>query len=78
MDRAQVIGGLVLVGLLVFQVWVTLRVWRSPLYERSQKLNQSKLIWLLPALGAVFTFAVLTSEERADRDHGKPPTQFRS
>jgi hypothetical protein len=69
---------LVLVGLLCFQVWITVRVWRSPLYERSQKWAQSKLIWLLPVLGAVFAFSVLSDEERAERDFRKPPTQFRS
>ncbi len=78
MDRAQVIGLLVLIGLLVFQVWVTARVWRSPLYERSQKWAQSKLIWLLPVLGAVFAFSVLSDEERADRDYRKPPGQMKS
>jgi putative copper export protein len=78
MDRAHWIGLAVLVGLLVFQVWVTLRVWRSPLYERGQKLNQAKLIWLLPVLGAAVAFSVLTDEERAERDQRKPPSQLRS
>ena len=77
MDRAQWIGTLVLVALLGFQAWVTYRVWRSKLYDRSQKLAQSKLIWLLPALGAVFAFSVLTEEEEAERQYRKPPTQMR-
>jgi hypothetical protein len=78
MDRAQVIGAIVLCGLVVFQFFVTFRVWRSPLYDRSHKLAQSKLIWLLPALGAVVAFSVLTDEERAERETRKPPTQLRS
>jgi hypothetical protein len=78
MDRAQVIGAIVLTGLVLFQFFVTFRVWRSPLYDRSHKLAQSKLIWLLPALGAVLVFSVLMDEERAERETRKPPTQLRS
>jgi tellurite resistance protein TehA-like permease len=51
-----------------FQVWVTYRVWRSRVFERAQKVNQSKLIWLLPVLGAVMVISVLSQEERADRN----------
>jgi len=43
-------------------------VWRTRVFERSQKLNQAKLIWLLPVLGAIMVFSVLHQEERADRD----------
>jgi hypothetical protein len=53
---------------LFFQGWVTYRVWRSRVFERAQKLNQAKLIWLLPVLGAVMVFSVLHQEERAERD----------
>jgi len=53
---------------------VTWRVWRAPFYEKSHKLAQSKLIWLLPALGAVFAFSVLHDEEQAERKYRKPPT----
>lgn len=51
-----------------FQGWVTYRVWRTRVFERSQKLNQAKLIWLLPVLGAIMVFSVLHQEERAERD----------
>ena len=51
-----------------FQGWVTYRVWRSRVFERSQKLNQAKLIWLLPVLGAIMVFSVLSQEERAERE----------
>ena len=42
-----------LVIALAFQGWVTYRVWRSRVFERAQKFNQAKLIWLLPVLGAI-------------------------
>jgi hypothetical protein len=63
--------GLFVVGLAVFfQLWVTVRVYRSRLYEPSQKSAQAKLIWLLPVLGAVIAFSVLTAEEQRERrDH---------
>ncbi|HET9959061.1 MAG TPA: hypothetical protein VFQ61_31435 [Polyangiaceae bacterium] len=67
MDRASIIGGLLIAFAFAFQVWVTVRVFRSKLYEGSQKSAQAKLIWLLPVLGAVIAFSVLTSEEQADR-----------
>ena len=53
---------------LAFQGWVTYRVWRSRVFERAQKLNQAKLIWLLPVLGAIMVFSVLAQEERAERE----------
>jgi uncharacterized membrane protein len=52
----------------LFQGWVTYRVFRSRVFERSQKLNQAKLIWLLPVLGAIMVFSVLHQEERAERE----------
>jgi hypothetical protein len=60
--------GIPLLIALGFQAWVTYRVWRSRVFERSQKLNQAKLIWLLPVLGAVVVFSVLSQEERSERD----------
>jgi len=67
MERGVFISGLLVAIGLAFQVWVTVRVFRSRLYEPSQKANQAKLIWLLPVLGAIIAFSVLTSEEQAER-----------
>lgn len=72
MDRAGIIGVLLIVGAFAFQVWVTVRVFRSRLYERSQKSAQAKLIWLLPVLGAIIAFSVLSSEEQAERRANDP------
>ncbi len=47
---------------------VTYRVFRSRVFEKAQKLNQAKLIWLLPVLGAIMVFSVLHQEERAERE----------
>jgi hypothetical protein len=51
-----------------FQVWVSRRVWRSELFQRSEKFAQLRLIWLLPILGATMVYSVITEED----DHGKP------
>lgn len=58
---------LVLVGGLGFQIWLTTRVWKSPLFDRSQKLMQSKLIWLLPILGSMLVFSVLSEDDPLDK-----------
>jgi hypothetical protein len=67
MERGFVFGATLVLAALLFQVWVTIRVFRSRLYESSHKSAQAKLIWLLPVLGAVIAFSVLTSEEQAER-----------
>jgi len=64
-----VIGG-VLVALASFQIWLTVRVFRSRLFERKQKIMQAQLIWLLPIIGAGLVFTILQEEERSQ----KPPT----
>jgi hypothetical protein len=72
MHAGHFLGAFVVFGILFFQVFVTYRVWRTAVFERAQKVAQSRLIWLLPMLGAVIVFSVLTDEERfvakAERD----------
>jgi hypothetical protein len=71
MTPAHVIGILLLVAVVVFQVRTTMRVWRSRAFDRPQKVAQSRLIWLLPFIGAAIVGSVLEDEER--RDGGNPP-----
>ncbi len=51
-----------LVGLVALQIFATVRVWRTDMYVRSEKMNQSKLVWLLPVLGAVIVLTVMSEE----------------
>lgn len=60
-------GVVLLVAAFAFQIWVTLRLRRTTLYDRSQKNAQTKLIWLLPVVGAAIVFSVLVGEEAHDR-----------
>jgi hypothetical protein len=70
-QRAEVVGLLLILVILAFQARMTLRVWRSKLFDRQQKLAQSQLIWLLPLIGAVIVLSVLQDED--SRDKGPPP-----
>lgn len=67
MSAIDVLLGALLLATVVFQVWLTVRVWRSRLYERSQKLLQSKLIWLLPVVGAVLVYSLMPEEDKPRR-----------
>jgi hypothetical protein len=68
---AEWIGVLIILVTLAFQARTTLRVWRSKLFDRSQKIAQSQLIWLLPLVGAVIVLSVLQDEDK--REKGPPP-----
>lgn len=49
-----------------FQVWVTIKVRRSSDYDASQKSAQTKLIWLLPVIGAAVAFSVMENDTPKD------------
>ncbi len=67
MGTFEIVVGAVLAGLLAFQIWLTVRVHRSKLYEPRQKVWQTQLIWLLPIIGAGLVFSILHEDERAQR-----------
>jgi hypothetical protein len=62
-DVFIVLGLLALIGL---QVWATVRVFKSDLYERDQKWMQAKLIWLVPLIGAMLVLSVLKEDDTSD------------
>jgi hypothetical protein len=67
MSGANWFGCLLLISALWFQISVTRRVLRSPLFDPQQKRAQAKLIWLLPIFGAAIVIGVVASEEDAMR-----------
>jgi hypothetical protein len=67
MHRGSLFGIILLVATVLFQIFVTFRVTRTSLYDRAQKGAQTKLIWLLPLVGAAIVFSVLVSEEAHER-----------
>lgn len=76
MDAFDLVLTLAFVGLAAFQIWLTVRVFRSTIYEKRQKILQAQLIWLVPILGAGIVFAVLRDNE-AD-DNRKTTTKLES
>jgi hypothetical protein len=43
---------------------VTVRLWRSPLFDRGQKVAQTILLWVIPGTAAV-VYGLLRSPERS-------------
>lgn len=74
MGLLEVALSLLVVALVVFQVWLTRRVFRSTMFERKQKIWQAQLIWLLPVIGATLVFAVLQEE----RSQNRPSSHLKS
>jgi hypothetical protein len=70
MDRDSWFGIGILALVLVFQIWVTVRLRRTPIFDSPEKGAQTRLIWLVPVIGAAIVFAVLRSEERMERRDG--------
>ncbi len=56
-----------IVAIVALQGLLTARVWRAQAFDRGQKLAQTKLIWLLPVLGAVVVFSLMPDEEPANK-----------
>lgn len=73
MTGFDIVATLALVALIAAQIWLTVRVWKSPSFERSQKVLQSKLIWLLPVVGLVLVFSLMPEED----DTPRPRTHLR-
>jgi len=67
MGTFEIVVGAVILALVSFQIWLTVRVLRSKLYEQKQKLWQAQLIWLVPIVGAGLVFSILQEDERAQR-----------
>ncbi|WP_438030576.1 hypothetical protein [Sorangium sp. So ce233] len=68
MTPFDILVGTALAALLAFQVYVTVRVFRSRVYEPKQKVYQAQLVWLLPIIGAGLVFSILQEEDRSRRD----------
>jgi hypothetical protein len=68
MSLFEILILLAIAAVIVFQAWLTRRVWKSELYERKQKIWQAQLIWLLPVIGAGLVFSILQEDRKAERD----------
>ncbi|XXY49855.1 hypothetical protein WME91_01715 [Sorangium sp. So ce269] len=68
MTPFDILVGTALAALLAFQIYVTVRVFRSRVYETKQKVWQAQLVWLLPIIGAGLVFSILQEEDKSRRD----------
>ncbi|XXX82303.1 hypothetical protein WMF30_26445 [Sorangium sp. So ce134] len=68
MTNFDLLVGVAIAALLAFQIYVTVRVFRSRVYETKQKVWQAQLVWLLPIIGAGLVFTILQEEDKAHRD----------
>lgn len=68
MTLFDILVGTALAAVLAFQVYVTVRVFRSRVYEPKQKVYQAQLVWLLPIIGAGLVFSILQEEDKSRRD----------
>jgi hypothetical protein len=68
MGLFEIIIGAAILAVVAFQVYLTVRVFRSRMYERKQKVWQAQLIWLLPVIGAGLVFTILQEDDQAERD----------
>ncbi|HEX9296380.1 MAG TPA: hypothetical protein VF881_11105 [Polyangiaceae bacterium] len=75
MGAFEIAIGAVIVCIAIFQVWLTVRVFRSNMFERREKWMQAQLIWLIPVIGAGLVYSVLQEETATDR---RPPPHLRS
>ena len=62
MDTFEIILAVIVAALAAFQAWLTVRVFKSGLYDRRQKILQAQLIWLLPILGSGLVYTMLQDE----------------
>lgn len=68
MSPFEVIIGVAVLAIVAFQIHLTVRVFRSRMYERKQKVWQAQLIWLLPIIGAGLVFSILQEDDKSQRD----------
>ncbi|MCC6553633.1 MAG: hypothetical protein IT372_11520, partial [Polyangiaceae bacterium] len=64
----EIILGAAVLAIVAFQLHLTVRVFRSRMYERKQKVWQAQLIWLLPIIGAGLVFTILQEDDKAQRE----------
>lgn len=63
----EIVMGTLIAALVIFQIWLTVRVFRSRMYEPKQKVWQAQLIWLVPIIGAGLVFTILQEDKKAER-----------
>ena len=63
----MLIGGVVLLGVVVYNLWVTRMILGSEDFEPGQKAGQLAFVWLVPLIGATTVKNVLQPDTRVYR-----------
>jgi hypothetical protein len=74
MGTFELVFGVALALLVAFQAWLTVRVFKSKMFDKKQKVLQTQLIWLVPIIGASLVFTVLREED----SFNQPTRQIKS
>lgn len=65
MSEIAYIGGALLAILVIYQIYVSVIIFRADEYEQVQRLLQFSLVWIVPLFGAVGCHLVLRSQREA-------------
>ena len=71
--QGEFIAVVALCAVLALNVRASLLVARDALSERSKKVMQLALVWLLPILGAILTLAIHRSSEKPSHRYSRAP-----
>lgn len=67
MDSFEMFLAVIVAAVAAFQAWLTIKVFKSGLYDRRQKILQAQLIWLLPILGSGLVYTMLQDDVPAHK-----------
>ena len=59
----SIITWTVVAATILAQSFITVRLWKSDLYSRDQKLAQSMMIWILPVVGSIVVYVGLRQHD---------------
>jgi len=70
--------GILVAVVMLLQVGITVRLCRSDLYTRGQKIAQCAMIWLLPVVGAIVVYTGLRHTDDVPRREPNPEGEHQS
>ena len=59
---AGVLGGAMIA---TWNIAVTIRLWRSPMYDRRQRIAQTAIVWLVPGMAFFVNWLLMAMPERS-------------
>jgi uncharacterized membrane protein YqjE len=53
MTELQFVGYGLLAGLILYQLWVSVLIYRAAEYDKGQRMAQIIVVWLVPVIGSI-------------------------